>query len=211
RHPRSHHAVKINPEHWLEGVTHDEIAGGSAMAIRRCLVIHFTSGATAKSSINFWRTPAAKGASAHIVIDRDGTIYQCRPFNRTCGHAGTSRWRDPKTGKLYIGVNTCGIGIELANAGNDPALASRWTKLPLVSSGHRNSPKTIERWEAFPAAQLAACTRVALAVVTRYQLDDITGHDCIAPERKNDPGPAFPMTELRKACGFTGQPAVHRV
>ncbi|MEQ1862013.1 MAG: N-acetylmuramoyl-L-alanine amidase [Chthoniobacteraceae bacterium] len=203
--------MKINPEHWLEGIRRDVIPGGSAMPRRRVLVIHFTSGATAKSSIAFWRTPAAKGASAHIVIDRDGTIYQCRPFNRTCGHAGVSRWRDPNDGgKLYVGVNGIGIGIELANAGNDPALASRWTRLPLVSAGHRNSPGEIERWEAYPAEQLAACTRVALALVTRYKLDDITGHDCIAPSRKNDPGPAFPMSELRTACGFTGLPAVHR-
>jgi N-acetylmuramoyl-L-alanine amidase len=51
---------------------------------------------------------------------------------------------------------------------------------------------------------------VAKVLVACYQLDDITGHDCIAPERKDDPGPAFPMAELRAACGFTGLPAVHR-
>ena len=45
--------------------------GGSTMTLRRFLVIHFTDGATAESSISWWRNPDARGASAHIVIDRD--------------------------------------------------------------------------------------------------------------------------------------------
>jgi N-acetylmuramoyl-L-alanine amidase len=177
------------------------------MPVRRCAVIHFTAGATAQSSVDFWKTPAARGASAHVVIDRDGSIIQCRPFNKTCGHAGKSRWRDPKTKKLYTSLNKCSIGIELANAGNDAKLAKRWSKLPLVEARHRNGgPK--EEWEAFPAAQLAAVTKLCQALVERYNLDDITGHDCIAPERKPDPGPAFPMLALREACGFSGLPGV---
>jgi len=177
------------------------------MKIRRCLVMHFTSGATAMSSINFWRSPHAHGALAHVIIDRDGTVFQCRAFDRTCGHAGVSRWKDPKTGIRYDGVNSCGIGIELANAGDDEELARRWSTLPLVSAKHRNGGK-VKKWEAYPTAQLAAATLVASALVARYHLDDVTGHDCIAPERKNDPGPAFPMQAFRESLGFTGLPAV---
>lgn len=200
--------MNVDESHWLTDVTRDPITGGGAMNVRRCLVIHFTSGATAKSSIDSMRS---QGLSCHLVIDRDGKIYQCRPFNKTCGHAGASRWRDPKTGILYDGVNQFGIGIELANAGDDEALAKRWTKLPLVRAAHRNdSPTHVQNWEAFPIEQVKSCTDVAKIVCARYNLDDITGHDCIAPERKNDPGPAFPMEQLRKACGFSGLPAVHR-
>jgi len=199
--------MKVGDDHWLQGVKRELIPGGSAMPVRRCLVIHFTSGATALSSINFWRSAAAKGASAHVVIDRDGTIYQCRPFNTTCAHAGVSKWVDPKTRRPYVGLNNCSIGIELANAGADDLLAKKWSRQPLIRARHRNGGPVTE-WEAYPAEQLAACTRVALAVCTRYQLDDITGHDCIAPDRKNDPGPAFPMERLRQACGFSGLPEV---
>lgn len=166
------------------------------MPVRRFLVVHFTSGATAESSIEFWRTPAAKGACAHIVIDRDGTVYQCRPFNMTCGHAGKSKWRG------FDGLNACSIGIELANAGDNEVLAKRWTKLPLVSAKHKKGGP-VQKWEAYPLAQQAACEAVAKALVARYNLDDVVGHDDIAPERKNDPGPAFPMDDLRKACGFS--------
>lgn len=187
--------MNIDTTHWLEGALRRPIVGGSVMPVRRFLVVHFTSGASAESSIEFWRTPAAKGACAHIVIDRDGTVYQCRPFNKTCGHAGVSKW------KGFTGLNACSIGIELANAGDDSKLASRWSKLPLVSAKHKNGGP-LKKWEAYPVAQIAACEAVAKALVARYKLDDVIGHDDIAPARKNDPGPAFPMKVLRKACGF---------
>jgi N-acetyl-anhydromuramyl-L-alanine amidase AmpD len=81
----------ISSDHWLDFAIKEKIEGGKEMPVRRCVVIHFTGGHSAKSSIDFWRTPQAKGANAHLVIDRDGTVFQCRPFNRTCGHAGVSR------------------------------------------------------------------------------------------------------------------------
>lgn len=165
------------------------------MPVRRFLVIHYTSGATAESSIKFWRTPEAEGASAHIVIDRDGTIYQCRPFDMTCGHAGVSRW------KKISSLNKCSIGIELANAGDDERLTKRWSKYPAIEARHKNGG-TLKKWEAYPVAQLNACEQVAQALVARYHLDDIVGHDDIAPSRKVDPGPAFPMQSLRAVCGL---------
>lgn len=203
--------MNITADHFIEGVKRRIIPGGNPMAVRRALVIHFTAGATGKSSIDFWQTPSAKGASAHLVIERDGTIIQCRPFNLTCGHAGSSRWVDPNTGKKYTGLNACSIGIELANAGNDDGALSWARKQPgfaSIKAKHRNGGPLVE-WEVYPAPQLAACEAVARALIERYKLDDITGHDCIAPERKDDPGPAFPMEALRKACGFSGLPKVH--
>lgn len=166
------------------------------MPVRRFLVIHHTAGASALSSINFWRSPAAKGASAHIVIDRDGTIYQCRPFNKTCGHAGVSQWQG------FTGLNSCTISIELANGGDSATLIRKYSKLPPVKARHKNGGPEKE-WEAYPEAQLKACEEVAKALVKRYNLDAVVGHDDIAPTRKVDPGPAFPMAALRKACGFT--------
>jgi len=190
--------MKINDQHLIEGIKRDMLPGGSEMPIRRFLVIHFTSGASGQSSINFWKTPEAKGASAHLVIERDGTVIQCRPFNRTCGHAGgrgKSRW------KGFDGLNSCSIGIELANAGDDSRLGRKWSKLPPVKARHKNETTTKE-WEAYPEEQVQACIAVAKLLVARYKLDDVIGHEDIAPNRKNDPGPAFPMGRLRQACGF---------
>lgn len=187
--------MTITLDHWLKEAVRRPLEGGNPMPTRRFLVVHFTSGATAESSIGFWKTLAAKGASAHIVIDRDGTIYQCRPFNLTAGHAGVSKW------KGFKNLNSCSIGIELANGGDDPALAAKWSKFPPLKAKHKSGGPVCS-WEVYPPAQLAACEAVAMALVKRYKLDDVVGHEDIAPSRKNDPGPAFPMAALRVACGL---------
>lgn len=195
--------MKITADHFLDSpeVIRDILPGGTGMPTRRFLVVHYTAGATAKSSIDWWKRPAAKGASAHIVIDRDGTIYQCRPFDRTAGHAGASQWVDPKTGVRYRMLNQCSIGIELANAGDNWQLAGRHTKLPPVVARHKfGGPE--KKWEAYPAEQMDALKIVAAALVVRYNLDDVVGHEDIAPGRKVDPGPAFPMGDFRTFLGF---------
>ena len=192
--------MTITPDHWLEDARRDLVPGGSIMLTRRFLVIHFTAGASAASSVSWWKDPKAKGASAHIVIDRDGSIIQCRPFNRTAGHAGVSFWRDPKTGTRYTGLNACSIGIELANGGSTyPTKFS--AGLPPYRAAHKHGGPVTD-WETYPAAQLASCERVARSLVARYNLDDLVGHEDIAPARKTDPGPAFPMSSLRASCGF---------
>ena len=186
------------------------------MPVRRLLVIHFTSGMSAQSSIDFWNSPKAKGASAHIIIDRDGTVFQCRAFDRTCGHAGVSRWKDPTDG-VRAGCNAFSIGIELANAGDsvsgsveEPKAFGKYPcEAGAIRAKHKNGgPASL--WENYPAAQLDACFAVAKALVDRYKLDDVCGHEDIAPERKNDPGPAFPMQKLRESLGFEGLPKVNR-
>lgn len=195
--------MKITPDHWLDTATREPIPGGAEMAIRRFLVIHFTAGATARSSIEYWRE-LNNGVCAHFVIDRDGTIYQCRPCDRTAGHAGASMWKCPKTGVTYHALNTCSIGIELANAGDNPKLAAKWSDLPRVKLRHKHGGPLCE-WEQYPKEQLSACEALAKVLCERYNLDDVVGHDDIAPDRKNDPGPAFPMGKLRVACGFPAE------
>lgn len=157
------------------------------------------------SSVDFWRTPDAKGAEAHVIVDRDGTVYQIRPFNQQCDHAGESSWVDPNTGARFKWLNRHAIGIEMANAGDNAALARKWSKLPLVKARHKNGGPLTE-WEAYTPEQVEAAKQIAAALVKRYNLDDVIGHDDIAPDRKNDPGPAFPMQAVREAAGLKGLP-----
>jgi N-acetylmuramoyl-L-alanine amidase len=209
--------MNITDNNLLEGAKLAILPGGNKMSIRRLLVIHFTSGMTAQSSIDFWKSPEAKGASAQIIIDRDGTVFQCRAFDRTCGHAGVSRWKDTKTGTRRTGCNAFSIGIELANAGdsvsgtveNPKAFKKFPCEAGAISAKHKNGGP-VSLWENYPQAQLDACFEVAKALVERYKLDDVCGHEDIAPERKNDPGPAFPMQKLRESVGLKGLPTVNR-
>lgn len=202
-------------DHILVEAQQQILPGGRPMPIRRAVVIHFTSGATAQSSIEYWKEREQRriDLGAHIIIDRDGKIIQCRAFDKTISHAGVSRWVDPNTGKRYTNANGWAIGIELANAGNDDRVIKIASRLSgyagTVQARHRNGGG-IQTWEAFPLAQVSACHTVVEQLVKRYNLDDITGHDCIAPERKDDPGPAFPMERLRKDNGLKGLPVVYR-
>jgi N-acetylmuramoyl-L-alanine amidase len=206
--------MKITDDHWLEGAIRMPIPGGYPMNIRRFLVIHNTAGWSAMSSIEGWREKN-DGVLAHLVIDRDGTIYQCRPFNRTCGHAGPagkSAWRDPFSGQLYDGLNSCAIGIELANAADmtrTPDVFPGYLMgelagqpIPRLQARHKNGGP-LTGWEIYPQVQLAACEEASKAIVTHYHLDDVIGHEDCSPDRKVDPGPAYPMQVLRNGCGFT--------
>ena len=76
----------------------------------RYLIMHYTAGASAESSIRHL-TKSGAGASAHLVIGRDGAVTQLVAFNKVAWHAGASRWQG------LTGLNKRSIGIELDNAG----------------------------------------------------------------------------------------------
>ena len=56
-------------------------------------------------------------------------------------------------------------------------------------------------FEPFTAAQYAALGRLLGAIVARYPIEAVTGHQDIAPSRKTDPGHFFDWDALR-AMGF---------
>ncbi len=156
------------------------------------IVIHSIGGPTCKDGA-IWFTPAngsavfwrdwfldQGGKSIHYVIGRDGDIAQQRPELRTAGHVSF--------GGIMTEVNRRSIGIELVNRGDGI--------------------------EPFPVAQLEAArmlvadiaARYALppeALVTHAALDDRMQPDCGGqPLRRNlDPGPLFPLEDVRAAVG----------
>ncbi len=159
----------------------------------RFLVMHFTAGASAASSIAHL-TKKGAGASAHLVIGRDGAITQLVPFNRVAWHAGTSRWQG------ISGLNRHSIGIELDNAGELSDTPAGWTSWfgriypddDVVVAAHRHDGVETG-WHRYPEAQIMAALAASEAIFGHYGLEDVLGHDDIAPERKRDPGPAFPL------------------
>lgn len=54
---------------------------------------------------------------------------------------------------------------------------------------------------SFETAQYAALARLLRALAQRYPIEEVVGHEHIAPGRKGDPGPAFDWVGLARALG----------
>ncbi len=161
------------------------------------IVIHYTAGASYRSSVNWLKDKRAM-ASAHLVVGRKGEVVQLVPFNTIAWHAGRSQWN----GRTRL--NNYSIGIEIANAGLLERRANGYytsygTKVPddqVVLAQHKHGDVE-QAWEAYSIEQLNMVEDLCLALMEAYPIKEIVGHDDIAPHRKTDPGPAFPLEAMR--------------
>lgn len=163
----------------------------------RYLVFHYTAGKSAQSSIDWLTNPESK-ASAHLILARDGTICQLAPFNVKTWHAGISHWEG------LSGLNSYSIGIEMDNAGPLKKVGDKYqawfgtlyAEDQVVYAKHRldNEPCW---WQAYTEVQIQRALELAQLLVRHYNLKDVVGHEDIAPDRKRDPGPAFPLEHVR--------------
>ncbi len=178
-------------------------SGAFGAGFPKYLVMHYTAATTAQSAISWFASKQAK-ASAHLLVGRDGTITQFASFNSITWHAGESQWSG------LVGMNKYSIGIELVNAGRLQKTGSHWVcsvdkkVVPdneVVIAKHKND-QAETAWHAYTDIQLEVSIEIAALLVKTYSLSDIVGHEDIAPFRKSDPGPAFPMSSFRsKAIG----------
>lgn len=185
--------------HWLNGpaVQRRETPNHGGKIEPDYLLMHYTAGRDAASSVRHFLSPAAQ-ASAHLVIGRDGSITQLVAFNRKAWHAGISSWAGRN------GLNQFSIGIELDNAGRLQRVGSRFQAWfgelyppeQAIEAQHQHESR-VAWWHAYTGPQIDAALRVAHLLVQTYRLLDVMGHDDVAPGRKVDPGPAFPMGSFR--------------
>lgn len=170
----------------------------------RFAIVHYTAGPSIESAIAaFTREKKRNNVSAHIIVGRGGEIVQLVPFDRVAWHAGRSRWRHG--GRVYVGLNAHAVGIELVNAGPLTPLSNgvwrswwgrHYAEEEVVRARHKHGG-SYDAWMRYPAPQVQAALNAVRALVGAYGLLDVIGHDDVAPGRKLDPGPAFPMDEFR--------------
>jgi N-acetylmuramoyl-L-alanine amidase len=193
--------MKITSKHQLEGTgikqmscpkNKDKFATGNLDTI----VIHYTAGRDAESSAKFLCSEVK--ASAHLVIGRGGEIIQLVPFDTIAWHAGESAYGSRQW------LNKFSIGIELDNAGMLEKVGNeykawfgrKYSENDVLLSTHRNETKPAY-WHTFTEEQIAACQQVCTLLIKKYGIRLILGHEEIAPGRKQDPGPAFPLDKFR--------------
>jgi N-acetyl-anhydromuramyl-L-alanine amidase AmpD len=157
----------------------------------RFLVLHFTNQDFAQSLATLTDPHGSRRVSAHYLISASGVprrtprVYRLVPESQRAWHAGASRWQG------QTALNDPSIGIELVYAPGCPT--------PYALPSAPPDPCT---YPEFDPAQVARLVRLAREVLARHP--DITparvvGHSDIAPDRKSDPGPAFPWRALHAA------------
>lgn len=191
---------------------------GTELDAPRFIVMHYTAGGSGAASRDYMlKSPTQKQrllgsstkvyASAHVVVDRDGSVWQIVPFDRKARHAGRSSWKGLES------LNRCSIGIEIANYGwldqqgdgsykrsDTPRFDAKDVTVAPMPSGTR-----MMGWENYPTPQLDAVERVTRALLAAYSsIGEVLGHEEIAPGRKFDPGPAFPLECFRNLVDSRG-------
>ncbi|MBO6517992.1 MAG: N-acetylmuramoyl-L-alanine amidase [Bacteroidia bacterium] len=162
------------------------------------IVLHYTAGGEARTSASFLASDHTK-VSAHLIIGRDGGIFQLIPFNMKAWHAGKSEHQG------RVGMNRYSLGITMDNAGILEQIdqyyrswfGGRYTADKVVYEKHHNH-NHLSYWHKYTDVQISTCETVCKLLVDHYNLKFILGHDEVAPERKTDPGPAFPIAAIRQ-------------
>lgn len=193
-------------KHLLQGGADRKVAQGETpnkggkfkAGLPDTIIIHFTAGGDAKSAIKTLTDPKAK-ASAHLVVGRDGSVTQLVPFDTVAWHAGKSAYDG------RVGFNDFAIGIEIDNAGRLEKQGERFfswfgREYPAEQAflgTHRNESGPTW-WHRYQEQEIAIVRDICALLIKAYPIKMILGHEEIAPGRKIDPGPAFPLDRFRE-------------
>jgi len=180
--------------------------GKDTTMIPDTIIIHYTAGDNGKVAVKYFAMSTTK-TSAHLVVNEDGNITQMVPFDKKAYHAGTSTYDGRSS------FNNFSIGIEISNPGYltkntkgegyvNWIEATKANPKPVADNmvfegAHRNSVTKNKYWQKYTDEQIAAVEEICKAIAATYDIKYILGHEEIAVGRKTDPGPAFPLDELR--------------
>lgn len=143
------------------------------------ILLHYTGMPTAEGALE-WLTVPESDVSCHYLVFEDGRIVQLVPEARRAWHAGRSVWKGESD------INSCSIGIEIANPGHSGGLPD------------------------FPEAQIDVVTALCMDILDRHAIppERVLAHSDVAPVRKVDPGEKFPWQRLAgEGVGHYVEPA----
>lgn len=163
------------------------------------LVVHYTvSGRTRAAAIAVLKYLASQGLGC-MVMDENGVIYVPEDFvieKDVAYHAGASSWN----GKT--GMSTYLMGMEICCWGTD-GKAKGMTDLRTSAKTENIKAGTYQKYTEKQEAALIQFCLWQLKVNPEFKIENIVGHDEIAPTRKSDPGASLSMSmpKFRKLIG----------
>jgi N-acetylmuramoyl-L-alanine amidase len=134
------------------------------------LLLHYTGMKSTQAALERLCDPGPR-VSSHYLVFEDGRILQLVPEARRAYHAGAGSWEGTSD------VNSRSIGIEIGNQGHDFGCPE------------------------FPDVQIAAVIALCRDILARSSIaaQRVLAHSDTAPDRKRDPGEAFPWRRLAEA------------
>ena len=148
------------------------------------IVLHYTSSDLPRS---LYLLTKEEVSSHYLIAEEPATIYRLVDENRRAWHAGNSQWN----GRTWL--NSSSIGIEMVN------------------QGYTDTPEG-RVWQPWSEQQINTLVLLLKDIMQRHGLtaQHVIGHSDIAPQRKVDPGPAFPWQRLAQE-GLIHWPEPQRV
>ncbi|MBI5857882.1 MAG: N-acetylmuramoyl-L-alanine amidase [Sphingobacteriales bacterium] len=136
-------------------------AGTTNLSMRKpnFVIIHHTAQNSCGQTVKTFTTQDSRAVSAHYVICRDGTVHHMLNDLLRAHHAGVGKWGNVSD------MNSCSIGIEIDNNGNEPFSDTQMNSLLLLLD-------RLKKAYSIPQA-------------------NFIGHLDWAPGRKNDPSRFF--------------------
>jgi N-acetyl-anhydromuramyl-L-alanine amidase AmpD len=209
--------VSINSQDRINGANSVDLGMPQGTMTPTRVVIHYSGGSTLSSAVDTLR---ARGLSYNVLIDKDGSYHQARPFNKSSSHAGRSNWKASNGLTNKSSLNASAIGISLVNLGRfDHFRGGKWhwgwqngqPTGPSIADAEANKHALIYQpgrpvhWTPYDPAQIEACNALVRALVNKYpSITEIVGHHDIAIDDKPDPGPLYPLEALRRELGMQG-------
>ncbi len=164
------------------------------------ITVHYTAGGSASSSMDHLRETNLR---YHLVIDRDGDVYQMVSLNERVLHAGRADWLGYSPNEAHIAVAIASWGKLQKSEG----IYRSWADVVIPPShvNHRSIPSKGEYWEKSSTEQETALLNVLVWLAENCMIspDHICGHEEAAPKRKLDPGGSlsYTMSEIRNIVG----------
>jgi len=163
------------------------------------IILHDTAGRLDKGNSVDWFLRKEAKASAHLVVERDGSVTQMVPFNIKAWHAGKSILNGRS------GCNAFAIGIEIVNPGKMEQVAGGYApwfrKVYTEQDGEIRAASTRHHgdgyWMDYSEAQIGAVSGICSTLVDKYAMTFIEPHWFISPGRKVDTNPLFPLDNIR--------------